>query len=119
MNTLQPRASDIAMQAGTFIQQLFRFDPPPGILPLRAPVPTFAATLRRDGALTCEEITVQGLSALPDLCRGLLAAGHSDAALQVRTTRGEPVCFVLSLSAMAAIGDHGAPSTQLEFGFGL
>lgn len=104
------------MDARQFVIALFREGPPPAVLRLEASVQIRGAVLTEDG-VTCEGETVTGLAALPDLCRALLDAGHDDSALQVRTWRGEPVCFIASIAGVARTDEVGTPSPQLSLGF--
>ena len=104
------------MHAGTFVQSLFAFEPPPGTIPLRAPVAVHAAMLEFDGRVTCLGETLPDIAALPLLCRRLIDAGEQDAALQLRTRRGEAVCFVGSICGLAQTDDNGAAEVQLDLG---
>jgi hypothetical protein len=91
------------MDGTTFIQDLFGHNPE-SPLPLTRPIEALSAILRNDRTATCEGITVISDTPIQALCGALVASGRADAAMQVKTRRGEAVCFVQSIHVAARDG---------------
>jgi hypothetical protein len=89
------------MDGRQFIMGLFRGGPAPAVLRMEIPLPTYIAILAEDGSVFCEGLAVPRLGEIGRLCRAMLAEGFADGAMQVRTPRGEPVCFSGSIAAIA------------------
>lgn len=85
------------MDGRQFTIALFRETPPPSVLRLEESISVYPATLTRKGELRCEGFAVLGLAEIDTLCLLMTRAGLPDGAMQVRTHRGEPVCFVASV----------------------
>jgi len=97
---------------------LFRNAPPPGVLRLEEPVRVYCAELTDTGELRCGTLTVSALPDIGALCRLMVEDGMEDGALQVRTPRGEPVCFLASIHQLAARPEPEPPSPQFEMELG-
>jgi hypothetical protein len=95
------------MDGTTFIADLFGHNPAPP-LPLTRPVEALSAILVSEREITCGEIKVTSPTPVQALCGALVASGWPDSAMQVRTRRGEAVCFVQSIHVAAR--DGGRPA---------
>jgi len=97
---------------------LFQDRSPPSVLRFTEPVRVYSAELTDTGALRCGTLSVPALREMGVLCRLMVEAGMEDGALQVRTPRGEPVCFLASIHQVAARPAPEPPSPQFEMELG-
>ncbi len=96
-----------AVDGRQFTLRLFREGTVGAVLRLEHSVPVYKAVLDAAGAISCRGFMVTRLAEIERLCGDMISAGLPDGALQVRTARGDPVCFTASIAALVP---HQSPA---------